>query len=459
MMFDWTTLDTWIAVTAALAAMSCALPGALLVLRRQSLLGDALSHAALPGIVLAYLALHFAEERGWVTRDGALAMRPTVLFAGAAITGISCGVLSELVQRWGRLEPTAALGVVYTTLFAFGLLLIRAVADQAHIDAGCVLYGNLETVVTDTVTSFGLPRAALTSGAVLLVNGLLVVLCFKELQLCTFDADFAQALGYRSGWVHVGVLAATGATVVAAFESVGSILVIAMLIVPPATAVLLSDRLSGVLWWSLAAAGLSAVLGHAAALVVPGFLQQLFRLPQPGEVSTAGMMAVVSGALFLLAWILSPQHGWLRQLIGHLQLQIRILAEDILGVLYRLEELGASMVDGASLASLAETLRAPEWRIWAGVRYLRQKAWIAPQGRGIVLTDTGRDRGRELVRSHRLWEAYLAKHFALPDRSLHAAAEQAEHYLSAPQREELAAELEQPAHDPHGRDIPAEPHT
>jgi manganese/zinc/iron transport system permease protein len=458
-MSDWTSLDTWIALTAALAAMSCALPGTLLLLRRQSLLGDALSHATLPGIVLAFLALHEVQDLGWITREAALAVRPAVLFAGAAITGIGCGVLSELVRRWGRLEPTAALGVVYTTFFAFGLLLIRAVADKAHLDAGCVLYGNLETVVTDTVTSFGLPRAAVMNGAVLLANGLLLVLCFKELQLCTFDADLAQALGYSADWIHVALLAATGATIVAAFESVGSILVIAMLIVPPATAVLLSDRLSGVLFWAIAMAALSAVGGHAAALIVPTYLQRLFGLPQPGEVSTAGMMAVVSGGIFLTAWLLAPKHGWIRHVIQRLQLQVRIVAEDILGVLYRLEELGAATAGGVSAANLAGTLQSARWRIWAGLRYLRQKHWIAREGVNVALTDLGRDRGRELVRSHRLWEAYLAKHFALPNRSLHAAAEQAEHFLNAPQRDELAAELQQPAHDPHGRDIPAEPHT
>jgi len=456
-MIDWTTLDTWLALTAAIAAMSCALPGTLLLLRRQSLMGDALSHATLPGIVLAFLAVHELHGLGWISRDMLDAFRPLMLFVGATLTGVACGVLSELLKRWGRIEPTAALGVVYTSLFALGLLLIRAVADQAHIDTGCVLYGNLETVVTDTVNSWGMPRAAVTNGVVLLVNGALLVLCFKELQLCTFDADLAQALGFPAGWIHLGLLAATGATIVAAFESVGSILVIAMLIVPPATAVLLSDRLAGVLVWSIVVAALSAFLGHATALVVPQYLQWLFHLPQPGEVSTSGMMAVASGALFLLAWTVSPRHGWLRQIVNRVQLQVRILAEDILGVMYRLDELNATPAGGVGIAKLSATLSARRWRIRLAIAYLTRKAWIERRDAGFALTDHGRDRGRELVRSHRLWEAYLAKHFALPDRSLHAAAEQAEHFLNAPERRQLAAELEQPHHDPHGREIPAEP--
>jgi manganese/zinc/iron transport system permease protein len=458
-MWDWSPLDTWIALTGALAAMSCALPGTLLVLRRQSLLGDALSHATLPGIVLAFLAVHWAEQAGWISRDTLPAIRSAALFAGAGITGVGCGVLAELLRRWGRLEPSAALGVVYTTLFAFGLLLVRAVADQAHIDPGCVLYGNLETVVTDTVTRWNVPRAALLNGLVLLINAGLLCLCFKELQLCTFDADLARALGLPAEKLHLGLLAATGATVVAAFESVGSILVIAMLIVPAATAVLLSDRLSGVFAWALLAAAAAAFLGHAAALMVPPVLQSLFRLPQPGEVSTAGMMALAAGGLFLLAWLLAPQHGWLRRQLYHGELQTRVLAEDILGVLFRLEELGAPAGQISETAQLSATLQAPVWRVWLALWYLRRMQWIERQHDGLTLTPHGRERGRELVRSHRLWEAYLAKHFALPDRSLHTAAAQAEHFLSAPERAQIAAELQQPAHDPHGRAIPSEPRT
>jgi manganese/zinc/iron transport system permease protein len=430
------------------------LPGTLLVLRRESLMGDALSHAALPGIILGFLTVDVMYDAGWIAASTLQAARPFALFAGATCTGISCGLLAEFLKRWGRLEPTAALGVVYTSLFAAGLLLIRAFADQAHIDPGCVLYGNLEGVVTDTVTAWGLPRAAVVNGLVLLVNGTLLVACFKELQLCTFDPGLAEALGFRAGWLHVGLLAATGATVVAAFESVGSILVIAMLIVPPATAVLLSDRLTGVFGWSLTLAAAAAVFGHLLALTIPPWLQWLFRLPVEGEVSTSGLIAVASGLLFLLAWLGAPRHGWLRLQFHRRQLQLRILIEDILGVLYRLDEHHAPM---ATVSTIAAALQVRPWRIRLGLLFLQRGDYVEQTPGGITLTATGRSRGRELVRSHRLWEAYLAQHLGLSDRQLHAAAEAAEHYLSAPERRQIAAELHQPGHDPHGREIPAEP--
>ena len=115
----WFALDTWIVVTGALAAMSCALPGAWLLLRRQSLLGDALSHSVLPGIVLAYLCMHWMEEQGWLSPDSGV--RHLILFLGAAVSGVLSAMATELIQRWGRLDRGAAMGVVFTTMFALGL--------------------------------------------------------------------------------------------------------------------------------------------------------------------------------------------------------------------------------------------------------------------------------------------------------------------------------------------------
>ena len=266
---DWSAIDTWIVVTAALAAMACALPGTFLLLRRESLMGDALSHATLPGMVLAFLALNAAEHAGWLSPGGLAAWRHPALFVGAAISGVLCGLLAELLQRWGRMEPSAALGVVFTSLFALGLLLIRTWADQAHIDPGCVLYGNLEMVIADPFGNTGIPRAVVINGGMLVINGTLLLLFYKELKLCTFDRDLAVSLGIPADRIHLLLLAVTGATVVAAFESVGSILVIAMLVAPPATALLLSDRLQGVLIGAVIIGAATALGGHLAALAIP----------------------------------------------------------------------------------------------------------------------------------------------------------------------------------------------
>lgn len=492
---DWRGFDTWIAVTGALAAMACALPGTWLLLRRQSLLGDALSHAVLPGIVVAFLGMHWLEQSqvGWALptdssgkqvggahptksshgRDShsaaddlsQVARRQTLMFLGAAVSGIIAALLTELIQRWGRLERSAALGVVFTSMFAVGLLLIRLFADQAHIDADCVLYGNLETTAYDTLSGTGIPRAAIVNGAMLLFNGLLVLLFFKELRLSTFDAELATSLGLRAGWVSLALMTVTAATVVAAFESVGAILVIAMLIVPAATARLLTDRLSLLLILGPLLAGVAAVLGHVFALTLPAMICSRVGLKGIEDASTTGMMAVTSGSLFLLAVVASPKQGLVRAALDRLRLQIRIASEDLLGRLYRAEEAGK--VEGRGLKvegqekqnatdqePMTNDQHRTSWTGWLARRRLVRKSLVEVSATGDQLTDTGRRLAQDVVRSHRLWESYMARHFDLPGDHLHATAERVEHYLGPDLQAELAAELDQPETDPHGKSIP-----
>lgn len=468
----WGSLDTWIVLTGAVAAMSCALPGTWLLLRRQSLLGDALSHSILPGIVLAYLILHSFEKMQWISPESSI--RHLVLFFGAAISGVISAILTELVQRWGRLDRGASIGVIYTTMFALGLLMIRMFADQAHVDPSCVLYGSLETsaVVTfhnnidpvknpsDLKTlrdaeneSFQIPQAVVINGVILLINGLLVIAFFKELRLSTFDPGLAGAVGLSAEWIQLCLMAMTAATLVAAFESVGAILVIAMMIAPAATARLLTDRLPVMLVITLVVAALSALVGHVAALTLPRMLFSRLGYKEVEGAGTSGMMAVAAGVLFLTAIICSPRHGAIRRLWDQLRLRCRIAAEDLMGTLYRRAEsvpnddLSANQLTSAT--NLADRLidRVARWR-------LHRRGLISIAGSNVLLTDKGRDFAQNLVRSHRLWETYMARHFDLPGDHLHAAAEQVEHFLSPELAAELAAELDQPAVDPHGKSIP-----
>ena len=449
----WFALDTWIVITGALAAMSCALPGTWLLLRRQCLLGDALSHSVLPGIVLAYLAMHGLEANHWMSPTSG--SRHLILFLGAALSGIFSAIVTELIQRWGRLDRGAAMGVVFTTLFALGLLLIRLFADKAHVDPACVLYGSLETsVLIQLAANIPIPQAAAVNLGMLLLNGILVIAFFKELRLSTFDPGLATALGLRADWIQFVLMGVTAATLVAAFESVGAILVIAMLIVPAATARLLTDHLGTMLILSLLIAALSALAGHVLALTLPTMLFSRLGYPDVRDASTAGMMAVAGGGFFLLAILGSPRHGALRRVIDQIRLRVRIAGEDLLGSLYRREE--------ASLAGRDTEVAVTQDPLWG--RFLAGLAQSRLRRRGLVtgtaaatrLTDQGRERAQSLVRSHRLWESYMARHFDLPGDHLHASAEQVEHFVCHQLQSELAAELDQPSLDPHGKMIPDE---
>lgn len=278
----WTELDTWIVLTGALTAMACAVPGVFLLLNKQSMLGDAISHAVLPGLAIGFLVSG--------SRD------PLPMFIGAVLAGLFTGVVSGVIERRGRVEAGASLGVVFCSLFALGLILIRLAADHVDLDPGCVLYGALELAVIDSAT---VPRIVWQSGAILILNLFLAGVFFKELQVVAFDPRFAKASGIPSGLLQQGLTVVTALTTVVAFESVGSILVIAMLIVPGASAMLLSRSVSGVLLWSLVVAISSAVLGHVLAIsVAPTWLGLLTGRHDLGSLSSAGMMAASAGGIF-----------------------------------------------------------------------------------------------------------------------------------------------------------------
>ncbi|RFC45935.1 MAG: manganese/zinc/iron transport system permease protein [Verrucomicrobia bacterium] len=291
---NWTPDDTWIALTGALCAMACSLPGCFLVLRKMSMMGDAISHAVLPGLAIAFLV------------TGERASLP--MFLGAAATGVLTAVFTQWITRFGNIDQGAAMGIVFTTLFALGLILIVQAADHVDLDPGCVLYGAIEFITFDTVSlgSTEIPRAALVNGGALLLNLTVIATLYKELRISSFDSGLADTLGFSSGLLHYLLMTLVAVTTVAAFESVGSIIVIAMMIVPPAAALLLTRRLLPMLLLSSAIAGASAVLGHWAALIVPPLIG--FE-----RTNTSGMIAFTAGLLFTLAWIFSPTEGLLRR--------------------------------------------------------------------------------------------------------------------------------------------------
>ena len=286
----WTIFDTWIAVTGMLCAISCAIPGCFLVLRKMSMMGDAISHAVLPGLAVAFFV------------TGARDSLP--MFIGAAVVGILTALFTQWISKFGQVDRGAAMGIVFTTLFAIGLLLIVRAADQVDLDAGCVLYGAIEMTPLDQVVigPFTLPRAAAVNGIVLLINLGIVILLFKELRLSSFDPALANTLGFSSGFIHYLLMTMVAVTTVAAFESVGSIIVIAMLIVPAATALLVTRRLVPMLIIACVVGGVSAWLGHYMAIRIP----PLFGIR---DTTSSGMMAFAVGCLFTVAWVFAPNEG------------------------------------------------------------------------------------------------------------------------------------------------------
>ncbi len=279
------------------AAIACALPGNFLVLRKQALIGDAISHVVLPGIVVAFLL------------TGAISTWPMMLgAAGAAIVAV---MMIEAIRRLGQIEPGAAMGVVFTTMFAGGVLLLEQTdTSTVHLDVEHALYGNLESLIWLDAVGWAslwdiqalaglppeLPRIALTLAGVTLFTWLF----WRPLKISTFDEGFARTIGIRTGALGMALVIVAAIAAVAAFDAVGSIIVIAMFICPPAAARMMTNRLETQIGWSVVFAVISAVAGYVLAGYGPLWLGAT------DAVSAAGMIATVSGLILAFAAVWGP---------------------------------------------------------------------------------------------------------------------------------------------------------
>ena len=300
-----------IMLTAVLVAVPCALLGTLLVLRRMSMMGDAISHAVLPGIVLAFF---ISESLG-----------PLASLVGASVFGVLAAVLVEALEDTGRVAEDSAIGIVFTALFALGVFLVSRFADGVHLDLNHVLYGEIAFAPLNSLfvgdVSLG-PRSLWTMGIVTVLAVGFVLLFYKELKLSTFDPALAVAAGLSPALVHYLLMGAVSVTTVGAFDSVGAILVVAFLIVPPATAYLLTERLSHMMALAVVFGAGSAVAGYYLAFLA--------------DVSIAGMMAVAAGAFFALALVLSPSRGLVAALLRRRANRRRFSGELLIARLRRL---------------------------------------------------------------------------------------------------------------------------
>ena len=275
----------WIILTGSLVATCCSLLGCYLILRRMAMVGDAISHAVLPGIVIAFLVTGSRES--------------APMLIGAGLLGVLTTFLIEFFHRYARVQSDAAIGVTFTWLFAIGIILISVYAGQVDLDQDCVLYGEIAYVPLDLwITEGGLslgPRTVWSLSVVTILIILFIVLGYKELFLTTFDPAFAAAIGISTSLWYYLLMTAVSLTTVASFESVGAILVVAFLVAPPATAYLLTDNFKTMLVLSVLLGILASVGGYYLAVWLDG--------------SIAGAIATVTGIEFALAFLFSPAKG------------------------------------------------------------------------------------------------------------------------------------------------------
>ena len=269
---------------ACLVAITTALPGVFLVLRGVALMSDAISHAILLGIAIMFLLTH--------------SLSSPLLILGASLAGFATVLLTEYIIQTNRVKKDAAIGLVFPFFFSLGIILISRYARHVHLDIDMVITGELAFAPFNRLAIAGMdcgPIAFWVLGVILLINGLFLSLFYKELTLATFDPITADLFGFRPTLLYYTLMGLTSITAVGAFESVGSIVVVALMITPPATAYLLSQRLNEMIVLSCGFGIIAAILGYTCASFF--------------DVSIAGSIASMTGALFFITLLFAPEKG------------------------------------------------------------------------------------------------------------------------------------------------------
>lgn len=278
-----------IILIAILVSAACAIPGVFLVLRKMSLMSDAISHAVLPGIVVGFL----------LTRS----LSSPLLFVGAVGTGLLTVVLTESLVKTGLVKEDAAIGLVFPALFSIGVILVSRYTGNVHLDIDAVLLGELVFTPLDRISLFGYdigPRMAWVMGVILILNIAVLLLFFKEMKIATFDPGLSKSLGFSPVLIQYILVIMVSVTIVGAFDAVGSILVVALIIAPATTAYLLTNDLKTMVILSVVIGVISSVLGFLVAWAI--------------DASAAGAMASMCGVSFLLAFLFAPGRGLVTQI-------------------------------------------------------------------------------------------------------------------------------------------------
>lgn len=367
------SIPAMILLTGVLVGASGALLGCFLVLRGNAMLTDAISHSIVFGIIVVWLLT--GQTSG------------PIQVIGAALTGLLTVALSELVARSRLVRMDAAIGLVFPALFAAGVILISIHARNVHLDVDMVLLGEIGFVWLNTVLlgSVEVPVSVLTLGVVLAVNLAFVLALWKELKIATFDAGLAAALGLLPGLLHYAVLGLTSVTAVAAFEAVGAILFIAFVIVPPATAFLLTRRLWRMVALAMALSVASSVAGYVLAM--------------RWDVSIGGMMASMTGVWFALALLFAPGRGLVAQALRR---RSERLDHDCLTLVAHLftHQGTTDMAEENTRRALTDHLRWSEPRARAAILRAHDRALIERHDGLLVLRPKGMAEAQSLFERH-----------------------------------------------------------
>ena len=412
-------------LASAVLGLMCGVLGSLVVMRRISLVGDAISHSVLPGVVLGFLI------SGYTTGE----RNPWIIFTCAVIIGLlSIAVVRQIVSTT-RLKPDAALGIVLSGFFGIGLFLKRSLLPYMKSAGGLdsFLFGNMATISDADL------HAVLIVGLVLAIT---IPLLLRPFILLSFDPLFAETLGYPIKLLNLIFYTLLTVTIVASLQAVGVILVSSMLIIPAASAHLLTEQKKHMMWVSMLLGALSGVIGSLLSSSIEA------------NIANGAVITVVAATIFFICYLAAPQHGIIASWLKRRRLQASIAVENSLKAIYKLVENSEDLLKPVSVTSYTELRRLSNQEAHKTLIKLEKAGAATLNKDTATLTQSGLIRAQQIVRNHRLWELYLTKQADYQADHVHDDAELIEHLLDEETVKQLEAELNFPETDPHGKPIP-----
>lgn len=403
-----------------LLASTSAIVGSFSYLKKQSLVGDAVAHAILPGVVLAFFL--GGEKNPWY------------LVSGALITGLMAHYGIEYIQRYSKLKPDTAIALVLSVFFGIGIMLMSLLQD-AGVAGGSgldrFLLGKAAAITQQDLWAFG-------ALALFLILG--VLLFYKGFQLMAFNEDFARAAGLPVEGVRTALTVLTVLAITLGIQTVGVVLMAALLITPAAAARAWTSNLPRLIVLSAIMAGASAALGTYVSSALP-------------KMPTGPWIVVFMTGIAAVSLLVAPEKGWLARYKRARRNSRKTNTENVIKIFYQLEE-REGRKGAFSMEDLLQKRAIATPVLKRVLRQLVKSHWLTEGTAGFALTERGRKEGRRVVRLHRLWELYLTERMRMKSDHIHPGAETMEHLITPEIEQQLIAELGEPAIDPHNSPIP-----
>lgn len=415
---------TWVLFGSLLLGMSASVIGAFAFLRKRSLLGDALAHAALPGVMMAFLLSGSREAE--------------IIFLGALLSSLIGFWVIDWLPKNSKIKPDAALAITLSFFFALGLMLLSFIqssdmANKSGLDK--LLFGQAAAMTAEDV------HLLLWVTVMILVT---VVLFFEKFRLITFNLGYAKTLGIQVKFYEMLLAVLIVLSVVVGLQLVGVVLMAAILLTPMAAARFWSHQLSIVLLLASVFGAISAIMGTQISYIAPAM-------------PTGPWIVVSLSILFLISFLFAPKQGLLRRSLDYRRLRQRVMQENVLRTLYKLLERAHFQRNGFNLAEISTLRSMDHAQLQKVLTRLQRLGWVSEERGYFALKEAGLCQAIKLTRRHRLWESYLSEHADLTSDQVHHQAERMEHILNQAQETQIAAELMQHLSDPHGQPIPEIP--